>query len=341
MERRHTGTKVKALRIALLYEMRPEGVSEVGPFDLYYEFETLETVQAIALGLEELGHTIHLVDYQATPLEELERLRPRIDLVFNTSVGIGSRFRELMPAALCEILGIPYTGGDPMAQALAANKHVAKLVARSQGIATPDWLVLNDDADLKTAYRIGHDVLLKPIFEGSSIGVIGPLNPVANWELFQRTARHLLSTYSPPLMVENFVSGCEITICMLGNPPKPLPPLGLFLDGSFDLESRIFDAVTKANAPNSVWHSNPPVPRHVLATVQDWAKIIHMAIGCRDLSRSDFRISPSLQPFFIEINATPQIAPCGSSFSTAAAATGLDFKGLLDAVVSAASDRYK
>jgi len=320
--------------------MRPGSVPDGEPKDLYSEFESLETIQAIVLGLEDRGHTVHLVDSQANPLQKLELLRPNLDLVLNTSVGLGCRFRELMPAALCEALGIPYTGGDPMAQALAANKHVTKLVAQAERIATPAWSILYEEGDL-LAGTLGHDVVLKPVFEGSSIGVGGPFRPAIDFESFRTAALQRLKDYRQPIMIEEFIGGYELTVCLLGNPPRPLPPLGLFLDGSFNLGSRIFDAATKADAPNGVWRSDPPVPGHVLSTIQNWAMRIHKAIGCRDLSRSDFRVSTLFKPFFVEINATPQIAPFGSSFSAAAAAAGIGFESLLETVVLTAIGRCR
>jgi D-alanine-D-alanine ligase len=327
------------MRIALLYEVRPDRLPEGSPDDLYAEFESLETIQAIVLGLEGLGHTVDLVDSQDRPLEKLQCLRGSLDLVLNTSVGIGSRFREVIPASICEALGLPYTGSDPMALALAANKHVSKLIARSTGVATPPWFVIAQERDVTEIGPIDHDILLKPVFEGSSIGVTGPLRPSENFGLYRDIALELLSKYAQPIMVEHFVNGYEVTIPLLGNPPRSLPPLGLFLEGAFNLERRIFDSSTKTGAPDGIWRHDPPIPAYAIARMQDCANKMHCALGCRDFSRSDFRVTANFEPFFTEINPVPQFSPIGNSFTASGAALGWDFRGILEAFVTAASER--
>jgi D-alanine-D-alanine ligase len=325
------------MNIGLLYEMRPESTPAEAPPDMYCEFETVDTIQGIVQGLEDLGHTVHMIDSQEEPLERLRQLKGQVDLVLNISVGLGNRFRELMPSALCEALGIPYTGSDPMAQALSANKHAAKLLARSEGIATPDWIVVSDLRDLLHKSPPGPKVILKPVFEGSSIGVSGPVD-IGDGKLEQKLGS-LLDIYCQPILVERFIEGYEVTVPVLGNPPRALPPVGLNLQGSLDLGEKIFDAFAKAAEGVSSWDANPPVASEILDELSRWALKIHDALGCCDLSRSDFRITRRGEPFFVEINATPQISPLGSSFVNSAAAEGLNFRELLRFIIDSAVER--
>lgn len=328
------------MNIGLLYELRPESTPEGLPQDIYCEFETLDTIQGIVSGLETLGHTVHMIDSQRSPLVRLQQLKGMIDVVFNISVGLGNRFRELMPAAICEALGIHYTGSDPMAQALSANKHATKLLARFEGITTPDWIVVSDTRDMSHRPFLGAKVILKPVFEGSSIGVVGPLDFESDTESFEAKLQAMLKVYCQPILVETFIEGFEVTVPVLGNPPRALPPVRLNLNGSPDLDDRIFDASAKAADGVGSWEANPPLEPRILDELRRWALKIHTAIGCRDISRSDFRITRRGDPFFVELNATPQISPLvSSSFVSSAAAEGLGFEDLLQAIVDASLAR--
>lgn len=324
------------MKLALLFDLRPEALQGQEQTDLYSEFETIETIQAITLGLEAQGHTVVLVDAMKSPLESLRALRQSVDFVFNTSVGIGRRFRELMPAALCEALGIPYMGSDPMAMALTANKHAAKLFVRDLGIPTPAWTLFSRSS-MKQNLPASETLVLKPVFEGSSIGVRGPLSRDTAHSLLGELA----ASYRQPYLVEQFIPGFEITVPVIGNPPRALSAMALYLGDEFYHSQRVFDWDTKATALGDIWRSSPPVSAEVLSEVRGLACQIHEALGCQDLSRTDFRVTRNSEIFFLEINATPQIAPRGCSFSASAREEGLDFEQLLSTLVSITAQRLR
>lgn len=329
------------MRLALLFEIRPLNASAVSPPDLFAEFESAETIQATVLALEQLGHTVKLIDSQNSPFETLLRERPNLDLVVNVSVGRGSRTRELLPAAMCEALGIPYTGSDAMAQAVAANKHLAKLVAQREGVPTPAWTIAESVEAATAATIAAEDVILKPLYEGSSIGVAGPIETSGNRNLLAKTAARLFEDYKQPIIIEQFISGYEITVPVLGNPSRPLTPVGLSLYDSVQLGDRIFDSLAKQDPKAASWETKLPFPSRLFDDLRLWGKQLHDALGCFDLSRSDFRVTADGEPFFVEINATPQLSPFGSSFSSSALAEGMNFADLMGQVIDAAQDRLR
>ncbi len=278
------------MRLGLLFEIRPGHASEQPPYDLFAEFETAETIQAIVLALEQLGHTVALIDSQKSPLESLLRLKPTLDLVVNCSVGFGSRTRELLPAAICEILAIPYTGSDAMSQAIAANKNLAKLVARAGGVPTPSWAVAGSLDEVFGADIHSERVIIKPLFEGSSIGVTGPIDIGTDRGRLMEESERLLNIYRQPILVEEFIAGFEITVPILGNPPRPLTPVGLSLHGSLSLGDHIFDSSAKQDPKAAAWHASLPFPPALLERLCSLGLKVHKALGCLDLSRSDFRV---------------------------------------------------
>lgn len=326
------------MKVALFFEARPLVRMDAMPADIYNEFETFETIQNIALALEGLGHTVFLVDSQRDPLGVLQKLKGDVDVVFNTSVGFGSRFREMMAAAICEAVGVTYTGSDPMAQALTANKHVAKLLAAAAGIATPAWTTVSEPEDAERAISIAERVIVKPMFEGSSIGVSGPYETTDGSVVMAAIAR-TIEQYRQPVLVEAFVAGYEVTAPVLGSPPRVLPPVGLALDGSLMLGSRIYTADIKAHAAaDAHWAGDLPLTATTLEAIRRSTLTAHATFGCRDLSRCDFRVTPDGTAYLIEVNATPQVAP-SSSIVVSASRLGLSYGAFLDQVLASACRR--
>jgi D-alanine-D-alanine ligase len=329
------------LRIGLFHEIRPATLSAGLPNDIYYEFASLDTIQSMVLAIERAGHSVLLIDSQKSPMDRLYEEREALDLVFNFSVGFGSRFRELMPAAMCESVGVPYTGSDPMALAMSANKHVTKLIARDLGLCTPDWIVTDRDKVLDLALFRGKSVIVKPVFEGTSIGIAGPL-PAADADGIRQAARRILDAYRQPALIEEFISGFEATVPLLGNPAEALPPLLLTVDTEANLGDRTFDGYLKEEGGVRVdWTTASPFGPVTADRMTDAALRMHYAIGCRDISRSDFRITAHGVPYFLEINAVPFLSPEGSAFVVAGLASGLSFCGVLNRIIDAAASRLK
>jgi D-alanine-D-alanine ligase-like ATP-grasp enzyme len=155
------------LRLALIYDLRPATHQVNEPPDLYAEFESMEHLEELHTALESLGFAVSLVDAHADLIQRLIDLKPSIDLVFNYSVGIHGRSREVRLPALCELLDIPFIGSDPMAHAIGSNKHVLKCLAEHLGIATPRWMCLDPSSPIETPQAA--KVIVKPCCEGSSI----------------------------------------------------------------------------------------------------------------------------------------------------------------------------
>jgi D-alanine-D-alanine ligase len=325
----------RAMNVGLFFEVRPAMRSDSLPDDIFGEFEAWETIQAIASGLESLGHTVYFIDSQDDPLQSLQKVRGKLDVVFNTSVGFGTRFREMMAAAICEAIRVRYTGSDPMTQALTANKHAAKLIATSIDVPTPRWRLIGDSRAARHAADIADRVILKPLYEGSSIGVSGPYD-TADEVALAAALEAAIASYKQPMIVEEFIEGYEITCPVLGVPAAALPPLALILGDSTDLGTRIYDASTKAD-PNARcgWSADLPVDKGCMRKMQQSTLAIHEAFGCRDLSRTDYRVTKDGRFYMVDVNATPQVAPT-SSIVVSAGLTGLDYPGFLGYVLEAA-----
>src|SRR5512141_2465979 len=153
------------MRIAFTHNLRlSDGEDEA-------EFDTRETVDALAGALERLGHRVQRLAVSGPASRTVARLDAFWpDLIFNTAEGRRGRFREAFFPALFDELGMPYTGSDAYALAVTLDKQLTKLVLAQHGVPTPRWQYVEAAAQLQiNALRF--PVIVKPNFEGSSKGI--------------------------------------------------------------------------------------------------------------------------------------------------------------------------
>jgi D-alanine-D-alanine ligase-like ATP-grasp enzyme len=128
------------VRIGLTYNLKPAGAElAVADNDQFEEFDSVETIEALESAIRAAGHEPVRLGWGLEMLEALQR--ERVDGVFNIAEGVGGRGRESQVPAVLEMLGIPCTGSEALAIALTLDKALAKIVAKSAGIATAPWFV--------------------------------------------------------------------------------------------------------------------------------------------------------------------------------------------------------
>ena len=120
------------------------------------EFDSPETIMALHSVLQDLGHEVQLLGDGEELLRHFSR-GPRPDLVLNIAEGRGSsRSREARVPAVLEMLGIPYTGTDPLTLAVTLDKDCAKRLVRDAGVATPAWVLVDRELTTELEQRLDH-----------------------------------------------------------------------------------------------------------------------------------------------------------------------------------------
>src|SRR5260370_8434275 len=135
------------MRIGITYDLKVDRVGEEpdGPFpdDLQEEFDSPETIESIAMALRDLGHEVEMLGDGRELLERLLDATP--DFVFTLAAGRGiSRSREARVPAVLDMLGIPYTGSDPLTLAVTLAKVCAKRLVQATGVAVPRGFIVED-----------------------------------------------------------------------------------------------------------------------------------------------------------------------------------------------------
>lgn len=232
---------------------------------------------------------------------------------------------------LLDLLGIPYTGPDATASALAWDKAVCKGVWQRGGLPTPEWVAISSDAirDMGAAValervvgRLGLPVVVKPAQGGAAMGV-----------RLVRTAEDLPAalvaslSYHDVVLVERYVAGTEIAVSVVDG--LPLPPVEVVpKEGTYDYAARYTHGATEFFVPARLEGS-------AAAGAQDTALAAYRTIGCRRVTRADMIVDASGTAWLLELDTCPGMTET-SLLPLAAQAAGWEFGSLCDRLVASA-----
>jgi D-alanine-D-alanine ligase len=336
------------MRIGIACTLKPDGPPPAdGPDDANEEFDSPATVKAVSDVFRSLGHTVVELGDGRPFIEGVLRNPP--DLVFNFAEGSGiSRSREARLPGVCEMLGIPYSGSDPLALAVALDKDMTRRVVESLGVTVPKGITLippdqeydGDFAEfppiLETA-GLSYPVIAKPTCEGSSKGIRNRCVIRSDQE-FGPTIVELWRNYRQPVLVEEFIVGDEVTVGIVGNDPPA--SIGIMrLIPKTDPEHFVYSLEVKRAWHDQVDYEAPAkLPPEVTRAVEADALTVFAGLGCRDVARADFRVRDGI-PYFLEINPLPGLSPDSGDLCYLAYRVGLTYPQLIGMILDAAAKR--
>jgi len=329
------------MNIGIAYDLKTdfEPPSGSAPDDALEEYDSPATVDAIERALVNLGHRVTRLGGGRRFVVNVLETPP--DLVFNIAEGRGSRSREAHVPAVCEMLGIAYTHSDPLTMALALDKAMAKRAVASAGVATPRFAVVESLRDLD-ALELEHPLFAKPLFEGSSMG-IRKNSKIASAALLRERVVALLEHYREPVLVEEFCSGPEFTVAILGGGETArvvaameiVPKKVAASEFVYSLEMK--RSLTWMEEMEYV--APPRRSAREIEAIEAVALAAHRALGCRDIARIDVRVGRDGEPKFIEANPLPGIAPGWSDLALLWERVGRAYDDLIASIVSEACSR--
>ncbi len=218
---------------------------------------------------------------------------------------------------LLESLAIPYTGSDVLGSALTMDKHRCKLLWRALGIPTPDFVLVREEAELENAVRtVGFPAFVKPVHEGSSIG----MTPVLNAEELH-SAWFVARQYDSEVLVERRIDGPEYTVGLLAD--QILPVIRLEAARSFyDYEAKYADET------QTRYHCPSGLDAQAEAHLGELCQRAFRAVGGSSWGRVDVLCDATGQPYLIDANTAPGMT-AHSLVPMAARQAGLDFQALV------------
>ncbi len=332
------------MRIGIAYDLAPAHRADDGPDDRFEEFDKPETVEAIAAVLRGEGHEVVLLGDGRAFLSKI--LETPVDLVWNLAEGEGvGRCREARVPAVLEMLGIPYTGSDPLTLSACLDKSVAKgIVERVVDVPQGRTFTRQNlkeegvQIDVTKLLSFGPPWIVKPAFEGSSKGIRGNAL-VQNSDEVEARVLELLHDYEQPILVEEFVAGDEVTVGVVGN-GRGIETLGLMRvrprsgDPNF-----VYSIEVKRDWDVRVEYETPlRLAEELVKGIELAAHAAYWLLGCRDVARIDFRVRDDT-PYFLEANPLPGLAPDWSDLVILAKGYGMSHADLIRRILNAALDR--
>ncbi len=282
---------------------------------------SLNSGACVLAGLLEAGVDAHGVDADDTLINRLKKEKfDRAFLILHGRVG-----EDGVVQGALEFAGIPYTGSGVLASALAMDKLRTKQLCKALSIPTPNWRRVMSAADCELAAdSMGLPLIIKPVFEGSSLGISKIEGSQAIEASYEEAAQF------GTVMAEQFISGVEVTAGILQGEALPLVKMTPKRD-FYDYEAKYSDdSGTEYSCPSGL---DPELERNI----QSLALAAFAAVGGSGWGRVDFIVDALGEAWLIEINTAPGMTKT-SLLPQAAEAVGLSFSELVVRVLAASMD---
>ena len=259
---------------------------------------SLSTGAGCADALERLGAKVSRVDVGRDVAQVLAALKP--DVAFN--VLHGGWGESGVVQGVLEVLGVPYTHSGLLASALAMDKAKAKAVLAAAGVKVPGG-GLFDRFEAAREHVMAPPYVVKPNAEGSSVGVF------LVFEGSNSPPQELASpawTYGEQVMIEPYVAGQELAVTVMGEAagPRALTVTEIIAaTGFYDFQAKYGEGGSRHVVP-------APIPANIFETCLRMAERAHAALGCRGVTRADFRYD-ALKDLLVllEVNTQPGMTP--------------------------------
>jgi D-alanine-D-alanine ligase len=324
------------LRIGFTFNVKR--VDSKGGNDAEAEYDAPETIDAIREALENYGH---VTLFEATAELPRQLMQTPVDLVFNIAEGVAGRNREAAVPALCELMGIPYTGSDAATLSIALDKALSKRVLLQHEILTAEFQVMETGRE-RLSSKLKFPLIVKPNQEGSSKGVSASASVCDNEESLRAVVRELIDRYRQPALIEVYIPGREFTVGLLGDRrPRVLPPMEILFKDKNNTRP-VYDFQIKQEWEK---HVSYQCPAHLtpaeLKAIERVCRETFAALDCRDVARVDLRMTAKGDIYVIEVNPLPGLTPGYSDLCLIAQAAGIEYKTLIGEILEGGLKRLR
>jgi D-alanine-D-alanine ligase len=290
---------------------------------------SLMSGEGVAIALEERGHRVTRIDMGRDVALRLAEAAP--DVVFNALHGTPGEDGTIQ--GLMDLMGLAYTHSGLATSVIAIDKELTKHALVPQGIPMPGGRIV-DSAEIHERDPLARPYVLKPVNEGSSVGVAIVTNegnygnPIGRdvtgpWQVFER------------LLAEPFIRGRELTTAVIADRALMVTELKP-KTGFYDFDAKYTEGLTEHVCPAEI-------PDEITEACKDYALRAHRLLGCRGTSRSDFRWDDEQGIdglFLLEVNTQPGMTPL-SLVPEQARHLGMDYGDLVEAIIADALEHHR
>ncbi|MDP4874391.1 MAG: D-alanine--D-alanine ligase [Sphingorhabdus sp.] len=285
---------------------------------------SLMSGNGVADALEKVGYKVSRVDMDRNVAQVLTALRP--DVVFNALHGVPGEDGSVQ--GMLDLMGIKYTHSGMVTSVIAIDKELTKQRLVPAGIPMPKGTMV-DSESLFSADPLPRPYVLKPVNEGSSVGVAIVTEASNYGNPISRDAKGPWQEFAT-LLAEPFIKGRELTVAVLGNKALCVTELKP-KSGFYDFDAKYTDGLTEHICPAEI-------PEDIAQYMLDVALDAHRLLGCKGASRTDFRWDDELGKngvFVLETNTQPGMTPL-SLVPEQARHVGISYEQLVDMIVKEA-----
>jgi D-alanine-D-alanine ligase len=323
--------------VGLTYDLKTEYEFKEGdPPDANAEFDHPSTIDVIAKAIESQGYKTKKIGNATSLLGKIDSLK--VDIVFNISEGLTGRNRESQVPILLEMMGIPFVGADALTLGLTLDKVMAKKIFIAEGIPTPKFFEVKNEAELVNADHCKFPLIVKPRFEGSSKG-LSEDSRVENMEELEKQVAYIISAYKQPALIEEFISGQEFTVAIVGNDPvEVMPVVQIKIDGKLHLNEKFY-TFARITSDRLEYICPARINHDLKDKISRLALKTYNAVECRDFGRVDFRVDNEGRPYVLEINPLPSLST-EDVFKLVAENIGISYEEIIGKILKSALKRY-
>jgi D-alanine-D-alanine ligase len=307
------------------------------------DFATRDAMKAAFATLP--GYQFRYLDDHTTILEDLRIDRPELVVNFCDTGFRNEPYHELNFPAYLEMLGVPYSGAPPVAMVLAWDKSIACALAKEMGIAVPDEVSIGPKDDIETRLPAQYPAFVKPACADGSVGITKDAIVRGRSEAEQRV-RALQAEFSGrAILVQEFLSGTEYGVGVIGNPGQGLtvlPPLEVDYDALDPSLPRLLGYESKTMPDTPYWSQirfrEARLGSQARAQIEAAAVAMFERLGLRDYGRFDFRTDAQGRIKFMECNPNPAWANDGK-LAYMAGFAGIEYPDMLRMILECAQKR--
>ncbi|HUT45111.1 MAG TPA: hypothetical protein VMX36_02450, partial [Sedimentisphaerales bacterium] len=312
-----------------------------------FDDDDFYTIDQLKDALRELdGYRYSYLNNHDTLYNDLVRLGTKTDFVLNLcDEGYSNDPRkELHVPSMLEILNIPYTGGGPQCLAFCYDKSLVRGIAKEMDIPVPEAFFIRPE-DSTFDLPIGFPVIVKPNFGDSSFGITQRSVAYSIEQLVNAISEiREKFGYEKPVLVEEFLTGTDFTVGIIGNPPESYTVLPIIQEDYSALPPELprlcgYEAKWMPDSPYWQIKSIPAnLPDDVEKVVVECCLKLFERLECRDYSRFDWRIDAQGNPKILEVNPNPGWCWDGHLAKMSKIA-GLSYSQMLGEILRAAEER--
>lgn len=325
------------MKIGMTYNLKSDWkITDGDMLDGNAEFDKPQTIDDLARIFESFGHSVIKIGNVQNLLAQIKNLD--VDIVFNIHEGIGDRNRESQVPSILDLYRIPFTGSDALTLGITLDKMVAKKCFIADGVATPRYFVARNAENLKELNTIGFPLIVKTMWEGTSKGLCEK-SRVEDFPALERQVKLVVEKYKQPALVEEFISGTEFTVAVIGNEdPQAMPVAQVSIGGNVELGDNFYTfELTQGNDVRYVCPAK--ISDQLTQKMQKMAVAAYQSVGCRDYGRVDFRVDHKGNPYVLEINPLPSLDR-KDVFNLFPKVIGTTFEDVLQRILDLALKRY-